>query len=290
MNEQNKITLPGSISNIPTTNYGRAYSVVSTWAHQYNVEEMRRLLVGRGIDIRDINVEEMHRLCRESCEGLTPPEGSVEVTFEDGTKESVLASRAMMQPKTPEEHENVWTERKRGLILAALARHHGDVEKTVQIEKLTEKFIGPDSNIVTQAEAMGRLMDLLGANTLEPDQGWIKYIEGVGLTVDEITKRELTPIRWHGESEFSRIDGQPVFKPGFLDDLYLRLDGAREIHVSAPSSNAEDMLGLMFNRSMQRYGHSFRVYAADVTHAIRKAKRLKNQRRRRNAKARRKTK
>ena len=172
MNEQKKVTLPGSISNIPTTNYGRAYSIVSTWAHHYTPDEMKRLLIGRGVDISDIDVEAMHKVCSASLEGLTAPAGGLEITYEDGTKDSRSASAALMQPKTPEEHENAWTERKRGLIVAALARHQGDVDKLVAIDKLTQRLFSKERTESERMRDMQELADLLGVNTLNEDPAW----------------------------------------------------------------------------------------------------------------------
>lgn len=361
MNEQKKVTLPGSISNIPTTNYGRAYSIVSTWAHHYTPDEMKRLLIGRGVDINDIDVEAMHKACTASLEGLTAPAGGLEITYEDGTKESRSASASLMQPKTPEEQENAWTERKRGLIVAALARYQGDAEKLVGIEKLTQRLFSKGRTASESARDLGELMDLLGANTLNEDPAWAAFKENINKSIpgvyrspvpeqgvprkpmlgDWMSPGRSAAIKHTGESEFSRIsdlNGTTNFKSGnetinrllsegyHLDEVKLADLGVGKLLDSdglkamlPPDFKIEDAVlsyrgmtrplpiltsvmeaGGIFHlpksspvreRLAHPYDHFFSNYTPEYQReqAIkRKAKRIKNQRRRRNAKARRK--
>lgn len=295
MNEQKKVTLPGSISNIPTTNYGRAYSIVSTWAHHYTPDEMKRLLIGRGVDISDIDVEAMHKVCSASLEGLTAPAGGLEITYEDGTKDSRSASAALMQPKTPEEHENAWTERKRGLIVAALARHQGDVDKLVAIDKLTQRLFSKERTESERMRDMQELADLLGVNTLNEDPAWDAF-KSEAVNAVPGTHRKSTPIRLTGESEFSRIldygnRGQSFLNPWNLQEKNGPGDERFSIHMSNPQLG--DIFGIPKPAPAHEspYGHVFRTYSDDYLREVaikRKAKRIKNQRRRRNAKARRK--
>lgn len=298
MNEQKKVTLPGSISNIPTTNYGRAYSIVSTWAHHYTPDEMKRLLIGRGVDINDIDVEAMHKACTGSLEGLTAPTGDLEITYEDGTKESRSASASLMQPKTPEEQENAWTERKRGLIVAALARHQGNVEKLVDIEKLTQSLFSKDRTASQRMVDMQQLADLLGVNTLDEDPAWDAFKSETLKAVPGMHARP-TPIRLTGESEFSRIRDYGNRGQGFLNPWNLQeKDGPGDERFSIHMSNPQlgDIFGLLKpspagEQMVSPYKHVYRTYSDAYLReeAIkRKAKRVKNQRRRRNAKARRK--
>lgn len=295
MNEQKKVTLPGSISNIPTTNYGRAYSIVSTWAHHYTPDEMKRLLIGRGVDISDIDVEAMHKVCSASLEGLTAPAGGLEITYEDGTKESRSASASMMLPMTPEEQENAWTERKRGLIVAALTRHQGDVDKLVAIDKLTQRLFSKERTESERMRDMQELADLLGVNTLNEDPAWDAFKSEAVNAVPGM-HRKSTPIRLTGESEFSRIldygnRGQSFLNPWNLQEKNGPGDERFSIHMSNPQLG--DIFGIPKPAPTHGspYGYVFRTYSNDYLReeAIkRKAKRIKNQRRRRNAKARRK--
>lgn len=295
MNEQKKVTLPGSISNIPTTNYGRAYSIVSTWADHCTPDELKRLLIGRGIDISDIDVEAMHKACTASLEGLTAPAGGLEITYEDGTKESRSASASMMLPMTPEEQENAWTERKRGLIVAALTRHQGNVEKLVDIEKLTQRLFSKDRTASERMRDMQELADLLGVNTLDEDPAWDAFKSEALKAVPGMHARP-TPIRLTGESEFSRIGdygnrGQGFLNPWNFQEKVGPGDERFSIHMSNPQLG--DIFGIPKPAPTHGspYGYVFRTYSNDYLReeAIkRKAKRIKNQRRRRNAKARRK--
>lgn len=306
MNEQKKVTLPGSISNIPTTNYGRAYSIVSTWAGHYTADEMKRMLIGRGVDIRDIDVEAMHRVCREGLAELTTSAGSVEITYEDGTKESRSASASMMQPKTPEEQENAWTERKRGLIVAALARHQGNTEKLVSIDKLTQRLFSKDRTASQRMMDMQELADLLGVNTLNEDPAWDAFKVQTLESVPGMHRH--IPNRLTGETELARIcDYERGRLPQFsLDNVKLadlgvgKLLDADSLMAPRPMSIHASIaeMGSIFQmpkpapvRLSHPYDHVFRTYSDDYLRekAIkRKAKRIKNQRRRRNAKARRK--
>ncbi|QXO09900.1 hypothetical protein pEaSNUABM38_00178 [Erwinia phage pEa_SNUABM_38] len=321
MNEQKKVTLPGSISNIPTTNYGRAYSIMSTWGHMYTADEMKRMLIGRGVDITDIDVDALHKACTASLEGLTEPNASLEITYEDGTKESRSASASLMKPKTPEEQENAWTERKRGLIVAALARHQNDPAKLIDVENLTQRLFSKDRSFSERGRDMMELSSLLGVGTLNEDPAWETFKSQLVESVPGMHRP--TPNRWSGESELARLsdyDGRTRFNPG--NDLVNRLltqgyhsdevkladlgvgkllDAAAfmaphhmTIHTSTPG---EDQVLIVPKPAITRqrlshpYGHAFRTYSDDYLRELaikRKAKRIKNQRRRRNAKARRK--
>ena len=293
MNEQKKVTLPGSISNIPTTNYARAYSIVSTWAHHYTPDEMKRLLIGRGVDISDIDVEAMHKACTASLEGLTAPAGTVEVTYEDGTKESRSSSLSMMQPKTPEEQENAWTERKRGLILAVLERHRNDPAKLEKIESLTQHLFSKDRSFSERGRDMTELCDLLGVNTLNEDPAWSQFKEQALEAVPGMHRP--VPNRMLGESEFSRpFSGLDVIHRGLARGYHLNAEQRGALGIGGPLdfdnlAGSEPDMESVFASYMRR--HIFHNYTPEYLRqrAIeRKAKRLKNQRRRRNAKARRK--
>lgn len=255
MNEQKKITLPGSISNIPTTNYGRAYSIVSTWAHHYTPDEMKRLLIGRGVDISDIDVEAMHKVCSASLEGLTAPAGGLEITYEDGTKESRSASASLMQPKTPEEHENAWIERKRGLVAQALANHPA-IKHTGESE-------------------FSRISDYGGATDFKSGNETINRILSEGYRLDEIRLADL------GVGKL-------------LDDALLSYRGAsRPLPILTSVMEAGGIFSIPKPEPAHEnpYSHVYRTYSDDYLREVaikRKAKRIKNQRRRRNAKARRK--
>ena len=233
MNEQKKVTLPGSISNIPTTNYGRAYSIVSTWVHHYTPDEMKRLLIGRGVDISDIDVEAMHKVCSASLEGLTAPAGGLEITYEEGTKESRSASASLMQPKTPEEHEKAWIERKRGV----------------------EVVITPELANDPKAAKMIKLMEATGATI---HVGCPETMNFDGNIAQAASQKQLSGIRMLMHNGMAG-----AFRGGVYDHIKT---------VGFPS--------LSFPHYTEEYVQELAIK--------RKAKRIKNQRRRRNAKARRK--
>ncbi|ANZ50377.1 hypothetical protein PHOBOS_187 [Erwinia phage vB_EamM_Phobos] len=201
----------------------------------------------------------------------------------DEKKESLSAAASLMQPRTPEEQKNWWSERKRGVEVVITPELAND-PKAAKMIKLMEatgatihigcsETMDIDGNIA-QAVTQKQLSD-------------IRMLMHNGVAGAFRSSDQSEPVRWRGETELSRFDlnsgiyeRSPMVKTGAIDfDALLDPQG-----ILAKTSPARE-------RMCGQYGNAFHHYTPEYLREramTRKAKRLKNQRRRRNAKARRK--
>lgn len=63
--ERRAVKLPGSVSGIPTTNYGRAYAIAFDFAKTHTVEELGAELIAKGVKLNDLDVDALHKACND---------------------------------------------------------------------------------------------------------------------------------------------------------------------------------------------------------------------------------